>query len=109
MKAMCLPGFYEHVSQRVTMAPSAIEARRSGRRSVSISREMLRYRNALIRYQPATDLEIAVMLGCGVSSCCGRRGDWNATVPLDRPLVVAVDRVKRGRASQSRWAWAGQR
>lgn len=115
MSAMpCLPGLFDAsdaqvAPQRVTVAPIARAARASGRRAVSISHGMVRYRDALIAHGPATDPEIAKRLGWGVSSCCGRRGNWNDTVPKDRPLVVAVDRVKVGTATQARWTWRGVR
>lgn len=108
MTTPCLPGMFSDAPiapQRVTVAPVVREARKSGRASVAVGPTMLAYRDMLIRLGPATDAKVAECLGWGVSSCCGRRGDWNATVPKDRPLVVAVDRVKVGKATQCRWAW----
>lgn len=110
MSAMpCLPGLFDgdvpDAPQRVTVAPVARAARASGRRSVAIGPAMTRYRDALIAHGPATDAQLAAHLGWGVSSCCGRRGDWNETVPKDRPLVVAIDRVRVGTTTQARWAW----
>lgn len=94
--------------QRLIVAPTVRAARASGRRSVSIGRAMLAYRAALMTFGPATDEEIARRLGWRkVSSCCGRRGDWNERVPKDRPAVVAVGRVRVGAATQSLWQWVG--
>lgn len=88
-----------------TISPLAIQARRSGRRAVAIAPAMLAYRDALLEHGPATDPEIAQRLGWGVSSCCGRRGDWN----LYRPgSVVPVERVKVGKATQCRWRFMEQ-
>lgn len=95
--------------QAITVAPVVREARRSGRRVGSTGPKMLAYRDALIAHGPATDAEIAQVLGWGVSSCCGRRGDWNATVDPSAPLVAPTGRVKVGRASQCRWVWTGPR
>ncbi|MGE0445660.1 MAG: hypothetical protein AB7P99_10565 [Vicinamibacterales bacterium] len=93
--------------QRVTVAPVARQARASGRAVGRATRTMLAYRDALRRLGPATDAAVAAVLGWGVSSCCGRRGDWNALAPKDRPVVVAVDRVRVGPATQCRWRWVG--
>lgn len=112
MTTPVLPGMFSDAPftpQEVLVSPIAREARASGRAAVSVGPAMLSYRDALIAYGPATDEEIAARLGWGVSSACGRRGDWNATVPEDRPLVVAVDRVRAGKATRARWAWVGAR
>ena len=100
---------------RVRMAPSAIEARRSGRAGTRVitkpSAPMLVYRDALRAIQPATDHEVSAYLRrleglpadsarWGLSSCNGRRGDWLA---LDLECIVAVDRVKVGGATRARW------
>lgn len=105
-----IPGlFSDEAPQSVTVQPIARESRASGRRVGRVAPKMLAYRDALIRFGPATDAEIAAVLGVGVSSCCGRRGDWNETAPADRPVVVAVDRVRVGEASRARWQWVGDR
>jgi hypothetical protein len=114
MSTPCLPGLFDAgdapvAPQRVTVQPIAREARASGRRCVSVGATMLEYRDALIAHGPATDPFIAEVLGWGVSSCCGRRGDWNELAPTESPYVVAVDRVKVGKASQARWMWRGPR
>lgn len=92
--------------QAVMLAPTVREARASGRQVARASASMLAYRDALIRLGPATDEQVAEALGWRVSSCCGRRGDWNDRQPLDRPAVEAVDRVRVREASQTRWRWA---
>lgn len=111
MTMPCLPGLFDDgapAPQRVTVAPVVREARASGRRAGAIGPAMAAYRDALIALAPATDAQVAAHLGWGVSSCCGRRGDWNATAPADRPLVVAVRRVKVAKATQTQWQWTGE-
>jgi hypothetical protein len=109
----CLPGLFSDEAplapQRVTVPPVVRAARASGRRVGHTSAGMRAYRDALIEFGPAADPQIADRLGWGVSSCCGRRGDWNALAPAGQTWVVAVDRVKVGKASQCRWAWVGTR
>lgn len=113
MTTPCLPGLFSddapRAPQSVTVPPIAREARESGRRSVDLAPSMLAYRDALIAHGPATDEQIAAELGWKPTSCCGRRGDWNEIAPAEAPYVVAVDRVKVGRASQARWIWSGPR
>jgi hypothetical protein len=96
-------------TQLVTVPPVVRAARASGRQVGHTSAGMRAYRDALIEHGPATDRQIATVLRWGVSSCCGRRGDWNDLAPAGQPWVVAVDRVKVGTASQCRWMWVGPR
>lgn len=63
--------------QRVTMEPSARQSRRSG---LAVARsktppQMAEYRAALKAYGPASDHEIARVLGWPLATCCGRRND----------------------------------
>lgn len=100
---------------RVRMAPSAIEARRSGRAGKRVittpSAPMLVYRDALRVCQPASDHHVSDYLRrlegvpadsarWGLSSMCGRRNDWLA---LDPECIEAHDRVKAGGATRARW------
>ena len=100
---------------RVRMAPSAIEARRSGRAGQRVittpSAPMLVYRDALRAIQPATDHAVSAYLRqrervpadsarWGLSSINGRRNDWLA---LDPTCIEAQDRVKAGGATRARW------
>jgi len=102
--------------QAVRMAPSARQARRSGHRPhkgvTTPSAPMLVYRDALRAIQPATDHEVSAYLRrqegvpaesarWGLSSVNGRRGDW---VTLDPTCIEAIDRVKAGGATRTRWA-----
>lgn len=99
----------------VRMAPSAIEARRSGRAGKRVittpSAPMLVYRDALRAIQPATDHEVSAYLRqregvltessrWALSSINGRRGDW---LSLDPTCIEARDRVKAGGATRARW------
>jgi hypothetical protein len=97
--------------QAETMAPSAIQARRSGRRraKATIDASMAAYRDVLIASGPLTDHAAAEALGWPLSSVNARRGDWESVRP---GAVVAAGRIKqawaRGKSTtRTVWAWAG--
>ncbi len=99
--------------QRVTMAPSAVQARRSGRQRVasSINTRMARYRVAITAC-PLTDHEAAGTLHTPLSCVNATRGDWKTWAEhhgLPCP-VVAVERVRQDWGSghpttRVRWGW----
>lgn len=104
-----LPGLFGGPSP--LMAPSAVQARRSGRQRVisQIGKLMAAYRDCLIAHGPMTDHEAAARLRWPLSVVNARRGDWQ----MFRPgAVVAVDRVRKdwgsGKATtRCVWGWAG--
>ncbi len=93
--------------QAETMAPSAVQSRRSGRRraKATICASMAAYRDVLIAHAPLTDHAAAELLGWPLSSVNARRNDWNAWRP---ETVVAAGRIKqvwaRGK-STTRTVW----
>jgi hypothetical protein len=94
---------------RVRMAPSAIEARRTGHARATETASMRAYRDALIRFGPCTDQELAERSWLPLASVNARRNDWHA---YDITAVIAVDRVTKvwthGRATtRVVWAWHG--
>lgn len=113
-----LPGMFSDdpapvAPSTVTMAPSAIEARQSGRvRAVgSITASMARYRDALIAHGPCTDQELEQRAGMPLSAINARRNDWH---DADPNAVVAHDRVHQQWASgrvttRVVWRWNGAR
>lgn len=100
----------------VTTAPSAIQARRSGRQRVvsTVSTRMLAYRDR-VRVWPSTDHEYAERWLGGLhflSVANAIRGDWKAWAEHHgRPCpVVAVSRERKDWGSGSpttrvRWGW----
>ena len=98
----------------LTVAPSAIVSRRSGRQRVvtSIYGRMARYRDLVQSAGPLTDHEAAERLRVPLSAVNAARGDWQCWAEnhgIASP-VVAVDRVRqtwgRGRCtSRVRWGW----
>jgi hypothetical protein len=72
---MSLP-LFDQPPPRVTMSPSAIEARRSGhRRARSQHGQCARYLAALRAHGPASDHRIAAILGWGLNVVNARRND----------------------------------
>lgn len=111
-----LPGMFSDeptpvAPSAVSMAPSAVEARRSGRvRAVgAVTASMARYRDALREHGPCTDQELERRSGIPLSAICARRNDWH---DADPDAVVAVDRVTQRWASGRTttrvvWKWNG--
>lgn len=109
MTTPVLPGMFDAplAPSSATMAPAAVQARRSGRATQTGQRQptrsMLAYRDALRRVQPATDHAVAEAAGLPLASVNGRRNDWLAMDPV---CIDAVDRVPalwNGIGSRTRW------
>ena len=69
--------------QSATMSPTAREARKSGLAvaRAKAPRQMNEYKAALVAYGPASDHEIARVLGWPLQTVNARRGDWLAHQP----------------------------
>jgi hypothetical protein len=114
----CIPGLFSDretsdwcaqdavAPSSVTMAPAAIQSRRSGRARHTGQRQptrsMLAYRDALRACQPATDHRVTACGGLALSAVNGRRNDWLA---LDPTCIDAVDRVQSEGYHVTRTRW----
>lgn len=97
-----------------SVAPSAVQARRSGRqRGVQTLRSrMVRYRDYLLARGPQTDHDAAEALDCPLSVVNAIRGDWKLYAEhhgIPNP-VVASGRVKqvwaKGKSTtRTTWRW----
>jgi len=98
--------------QRVTMAPSAIEARRSGLRAAraKATPQMAEYRAVLEQCGPLSDQEAARILGYPLATICGRRNDWMNAMPgcIGVRGRVSVTHPDGRKSSRTLWLWCGQ-
>ena len=112
MTTPCLPGLFTDerppAPQRVTMAPSAIESRRSGLRAARAkgTPQMLAYRALLERRGPMTDQDAANALGWPLSTVNGRRNDWinmrrGSVVDRGRVAIIHPDGSRTSRSYRS--------
>jgi hypothetical protein len=97
--------------QTVTMAPSAIQSRRSGVRAAraKATPQMVEYR-ALLERAPITDQEAARALGWYVSTVNARRGDWLEALPgcIGARGRVSVTHPNGRKSSRTLWVWCGK-
>lgn len=111
MTTPCLPGLFsdEPAPQRVTMAPSAIESRRSGLRASRQkgTPQMLEYRALLLAVGPLTDQDASLALGWPIATTNARRGDWLARNPgsIGARGRVQVTHPDGQKSSRTLWAW----
>lgn len=97
----------------LTMAPTAVQARRQSRPAPSgITEAMRDYAAALQRIEPATDHEVSALLRrelgitdplnarWSLTTINARRNDW---LKLDPICIEAVGRERAGRAWRTRW------
>jgi hypothetical protein len=97
--------------QRVTMAPSAIEARRSGLRAAraNATPQMAEYRAVLEQCGPLSDHEAARILGWPLATVCGRRNDciqlWRECIGTSGRIHVTHPDGRQ--SSRTLWAWIG--
>jgi hypothetical protein len=93
----------------VTMSPTAREARKSGLRvaRAKAPRQMNEYRACLQQIGPASDQEVARVLGWQISSVCGRRNDWRDHQPgsIGSRGRVQVTHPDGTRTSRPLWTW----
>lgn len=96
---------------RVTMAPSAIESRRSGLRAArqKATPQMAEYRALLESVDVLTDQEAAKRLGWPLSTVCGRRNDWLDARPgcIGARGRVSVTHPDGRKSSRTLWTWCG--
>jgi len=89
--------------QRVTMAPTAIEARRSGLRAAreKMPAQLREYLTCLRAIGPASDHEVARVLGLPVSTVNARRADAGRQVEAHGRIMVTHPDGKR--SSRTLW------
>lgn len=98
--------------QRVTMAPSAVQSRRSGLRAArqKATPQMAEYRALLIERGPLTDQDASTALGWPIATTNGRRGDWLARHPgsICASGRVSVTHPDGRKTSRTLWTWCAQ-